>query len=131
VRGLVSIALLVAALAPAALGGGARTDLRITVWPDGPKEPARRWTLGCAPVAGTLPRTARACAALGALRRPFLPVPPELACTEIYGGPAEALVTGSHRGRRVWAHFSRTDGCQIDRWQRHAFLFGGVKLADP
>jgi hypothetical protein len=49
-------------------------------------------------------------------------------CTEIYGGPAEALVTGTHRGRRIWARFNRTDGCRIERWRRHAFLFGGVRL---
>jgi hypothetical protein len=129
-RGIVTLAVALV-LAGAAAAGGPRTSLTITVWPDGRKQESKAWTLRCAPVAGTLPRATRACSSLAALRRPFAPVPPELACTEIYGGPAEALVIGSHRGRRVWAHFSRTDGCQIDRWQRHAFLFGGVKLADP
>jgi hypothetical protein len=44
-------------------------------------------------------------------------------CTQIYGGPEEALVTGSFRGRKVWARFSRVDGCAVDRWNRLSFLF--------
>jgi hypothetical protein len=118
--------LLAAVVAPAAVSGGPRTDLRITVWPDGAKKPAHRWTLQCGPTGGTLANAARACSQLAAMQRPFAPVPPDLACTEIYGGPAVALVTGMHKGRRVWARFSRTDGCQIDRWKRHEFLFGGL-----
>jgi len=45
-------------------------------------------------------------------------------CTEIYGGPQEALVRGVFRGRRVRATFRRRDGCEINRWNRVAFLFG-------
>jgi hypothetical protein len=44
-------------------------------------------------------------------------------CTQIYGGPQEALVTGTVRGDRVWVRFSRRDGCEIDRWNRLAPLF--------
>jgi hypothetical protein len=44
-------------------------------------------------------------------------------CTQIYGGPQEALVTGTFGGRRVWARFSRRNGCEIARWNRIAFLF--------
>jgi hypothetical protein len=129
-RGLVTLAVALVLVGTAA-AAAPRTSLTITVWPDGRKQESKTWTLRCAPVAGTLPRAARACTSLAAARRPFAPVPPDTACTEIYGGPAEALVTGSHRGRRVWARFGRTDGCQIDRWRRHAFLFGGLELANP
>jgi hypothetical protein len=104
---------------------GARTaDLRIAVWPAGKEKAARpvRWTLRCGPVGGTLPRRQRACARLLALRRPFRGVPPGIACTEIYGGPNVAEVRGSLRGRRVAARFTRTDGCQIERWNRVRFL---------
>ena len=126
-RGLASLAVLVAALAPAAATGAApATDLRITVWPEGRAKDSKTWTLRCAPVGGTLPRAGRACTSLARLRNAFEPIPSDMVCTEIYGGPQQALVTGRHAGRRVWARFSRTDGCQIDRWKRHAFLFGGV-----
>jgi hypothetical protein len=46
-----------------------------------------------------------------------------MVCSEIYGGPQEALVTGTLRGNRVFARFSRTDGCQLERWSRVSFLF--------
>jgi hypothetical protein len=102
------------------------TALTITVWPEGRGKDSTTWTLRCAPVGGTLPRAGRACTSLARLRGAFEPIPSDMVCTEIYGGPHQALVTGRHAGRRVWARFSRTDGCQIDRWKRHAFLFGGV-----
>ncbi|MEK8171635.1 hypothetical protein NKH77_26035 [Streptomyces sp. M19] len=43
---------------------------------------------------------------------------PDALCTGQYGGSATAHVTGHWAGRPVDAHFSRTDGCQIDRWNR-------------
>jgi Subtilisin inhibitor-like len=100
-------------------------DLRIVVWPMGKQKAARpvRWTLRCGPVGGTLPRRKRACARLLALRRPFRGVPRGAACTEIYGGPQLAEVRGSLKSRRVMARFARTDGCQIERWNRVRFLF--------
>jgi Subtilisin inhibitor-like len=112
-----------------AAGGGSpsRTELSITGWPEGrEKGGAVRWTLRCSPAAGTLPRPARACTSLARVRDPFGPVPKGVACTEIYGGPQEALVRGTHEGRRVWTRFSRRDGCQIGRWNRVGFLLGGV-----
>ena len=35
------------------------------------------------------------------------------ACIELYGGPHRALVTGTLRGEKVSARFSRVDGCAI------------------
>jgi Subtilisin inhibitor-like len=135
VRALICLALVLPALAAAAAapaGDAAQTDLRITVWPDGRgKGKVHRFTLRCGPVGGTLPNRARTCTRLGALSRPFAPLPADSACTEIYGGPAEALVVGTHRGRRIWARFNRTDGCRIERWRRHEFLFGGIRPGDP
>lgn len=131
-RRLASLGAVIAVLVPAAVTAGqAQTDLRITVWPDGRGKASKTWTLRCGPTGGTLPRAARACRLLAAARRPLAPVPSDAVCTEIYGGPAEALVVGRHRGRRVWTRFDRTDGCQIDRWRRHAFLFGGVATGNP
>jgi hypothetical protein len=101
----------------------ASASLHVTVWPHGRDGAARTWTLRCAPAGGTLPRPARACAKLSLLTRPFAPVPRNVACTQIYGGPAVAVVTGSFEERRVRAVFNRTNGCEIARWNRLRFLF--------
>ncbi|XAS68601.1 serine protease inhibitor [Micrococcaceae bacterium Sec5.7] len=51
------------------------------------------------------------------------PGPPKL-CTQQYGGPQVAVVTGHFKGRQVNARFKRTDGCEIARWRALAPLFG-------
>jgi Subtilisin inhibitor-like len=105
----------------------ASTSLNITVWPDGAGKPGKQiYTLTCAPTAGTLPRRFAACKNLMNQKSPFAPTPSNVACTEIYGGPQEALVTGRFRGRVVRAHFGRKDGCEIARWNRVQFLFPGT-----
>ena len=78
------------------------------------------------PAGGTLPRPAAACRRLRALARPFAPVPKDAACTQIYGGPQVARVTGTFEQQRVWVRFKRTDGCEIARWNRVRFLFAGA-----
>jgi hypothetical protein len=106
-------------------GRARTTSLTILVWPQGMRGAARavRWTLACQPARGTLPAAAKACRRLLRQQRPFRAVPRGIACTEIYGGPEEAEVRGRLRGRRVASRFSRTDGCQIERWNRVSFLF--------
>lgn len=102
----------------------ASTSLHVTVWPNGADHnPKRSYTLRCAPLGGTLPHRAAACRQLARLRAPFAPTPTNVACTQIYGGPQEALVTGRLRGALVSARFNRRDGCEIERWNRVAFLF--------
>jgi hypothetical protein len=57
----------------------------------------------------------------------FFPVPrPDRICTQQYGGPQVATVTGRFHGREVNSRFSRTDGCEIARWRTMAALLGGV-----
>lgn len=82
----------------------------------------KEWTLTC-PDEGTLPNAERACKRLDAMGKPFATVPKSAACTEVYGGPQVAEVRGRFRGRGVSAHFSRTNGCEIARWDRVRFLF--------
>ena len=53
------------------------------------------------------------------------PGPPRL-CTQQYGGPQVAVVTGAFHGRTVDSMFSRTDGCEISRWNAMAPLLGGA-----
>jgi hypothetical protein len=93
----------------------ALTSLTITVWPGAGPE-SFTYTLRC-------PSPNPDCAALARVARPFAPIPPEMACIELYGGPQRALVRGTFRGRRIWTRFARRDGCEIGRWNRHAFLF--------
>ncbi|MDQ0277576.1 putative small lipoprotein YifL [Arthrobacter silviterrae] len=57
----------------------------------------------------------------------FFPVPgPPRACTQQYGGPQVAVVTGWFGGRAVHSTFTRTDGCEIARWQALAPLLGAL-----
>ena len=94
---------------------GVSADLTITVG-DGSGATGTS-TLTCLPAGGTHPDPDAGCAALAAAwPKAFEPPDPDLACTEIYGGPETATVTGTIDGRRVDASFSRTDGCQIHRW---------------
>ncbi len=80
------------------------------------------WTLGCAPVRGTLPDAARACRRLATMSRPFAPVPKDAVCLQVYGGPQVAFAKGTYRGSRIWAWFRRRDSCETARWNRVGFL---------
>ncbi len=53
------------------------------------------------------------------------PGPPKL-CTQQYGGPQVAVVTGSFHGRPVHTVFRRTDGCEIASWNALSALLGGT-----
>jgi hypothetical protein len=122
-RWTVVLALAATALAACATGSAgtsASTSLTISYWAEGPDSSARKaWTLRCNPAGGTLRSAGTACRRLAddgvAL---FAPVRRSEVCTQIYGGPAVARVVGTVDGRRVWATFSRTNGCHIGRWDR-------------
>jgi Subtilisin inhibitor-like len=120
--------LLVLALA---MGGGGATDaaaapaakpisLTITFWAD-EQTPLRfeRWTLRCNPRGGSLPTRKVACRRLAdTTPSAFAPVPTDVVCTQVYGGPQKAVVKGTFGIRRIWASFRRRNGCEIDRWKR-------------
>ena len=111
--------------APAAGSSGA-IDLRISYWPEGRASgPPQKWTLRCAPAGGTLPQPAAACRKLAAMARPFAPIPKDAICTEVYGGPQVALITGTFRGRPLWVQLSQRNGCEIARFKRLSFLVPG------
>jgi hypothetical protein len=115
---LASSGLIAVAAASGATSGD--TSLRITYWEDSATDASRvTWTLRCSPARGTLARPGRACARLAAGgTKLFAPLPRNIVCTEIYGGPQKARVVGVVDGKHVWSTFTRTDGCQIGRWQR-------------
>jgi hypothetical protein len=103
-----------------AAGSSSHTALTVTFWENGQRtSDPEVWTLRCDPARGTLPRPAVACRKLAAGGwRLVVPVPASAICTQIYGGPQVARVVGTLEGRRVWARFTRENGCQIARWNR-------------
>jgi hypothetical protein len=48
----------------------------------------------------------------------FAPVPRQMPCTEIFGGPDVVTITGTLHGEPVNAKFSRSNGCEIERFGR-------------
>ncbi len=92
-----------------------RTDLVINYVRDRGAEP-ERLTLTCEPAGGTRPDAAQACADLTEAQEPFAPLPADRSCTEIFGGPQSATVSGTHRGEPVRLELSRADGCLIAQW---------------
>jgi Subtilisin inhibitor-like len=111
---------LIACAAGAAGTSQGETSLTVVYWANGADTATpERWTLRCNPPRGTLPRPAVACRRLAADGRKLIAhVGGGQACTQIWGGPQTARVIGRVLGERVWASFSRADGCQISRWQR-------------
>jgi hypothetical protein len=122
---LAATAAILAGSATGARGAGGtessgHTAVTITYWDDGQgRSDPEVWTLRCNPPRGNHPRPALACRRLEAGgRRLVVPVPATAICTQIYGGPQVARVVGYLDGRRVWARFTRENGCQIERWSR-------------
>jgi hypothetical protein len=77
-----------------------------------------RYTLRCTdPADSDHPDAAAACEHLAGLEAPFVPLPGDLACTEQYGGPETAHITGRWNGEPVDLELSRTDGCRISQWE--------------
>jgi subtilisin inhibitor-like len=88
-------------------GGGARTTHHLT----------------CDPPGGDHPTPELACRVLADRGKQALPpVPKEMLCMQIYGGPETAHITGSWRGQDVDSRFSRQNGCEIARWNALAGL---------
>lgn len=99
----------------------AGTELTVVVKPR-PERPGVTYTLTCNPAGGDHPDPEAACEALAELDDPFAPVRSDAVCTEIYGGPQTATVAGTWNGDPVIANFSRTNGCEIARWDAHVQL---------
>jgi hypothetical protein len=94
------------------------TELRIVVWSSGRGGKAVEARLTCNPAGGSHPNPSAACAVLATERGALDPVPRDAICTQVFGGPDEADVTGTIDGERVKATFTKRNGCEIDRWER-------------
>jgi hypothetical protein len=101
---------------------GPATDLTITFWPEGPDGESIEATLTCDPAGGTHPNPEAACSILAADPEALEPVAPDMTCTMIFGGPEQATVVGVVNGEEVDAAFERSNGCELDRWDRMAVL---------
>lgn len=118
--------------APSALPSGpgqGNAELAISVVPD-EGQPAVNYTLVCqggvSAAESQHPDAAAACAALKANASLLSPPPksPDRACTQQYGGPQKATVSGVVDGVPVEASFSRTDGCEIAAWDTAKAVLG-------
>ena len=112
-----------AGVSASSAGSQSVTELKISYRSQGRDEgPATKWILRCAPAGGTLPLAASACRKLGAMTSPFAPIPKDAVCTDQYGGPQLALITGNYRGKTIWVQLQNRNGCEISRFRKLAFL---------
>ena len=113
---------------PAASGKG-DAELSIIITPSPGAEPSS-YTLVCAggvPSAESKhPDAATACAALK--ENPALltraPRPADRACTQQFGGPQTAMVSGAVDGVGVESRYKLTDGCEIAAWEGAKAVLG-------
>lgn len=97
------------------------TELTVTLDADGPGGDQPLEAEFSCPGANA-PRTA--CEAVADLPEGAAdPVPPSTPCTEIYGGADEATIEGTLEGEDVDAMLTRSNGCEIERFERFAALF--------
>jgi hypothetical protein len=93
---------------PSAPSDAPATELTVRVDPDGDgPEPAKE---------------SRVRDAAGLRPADLEPVPDDLGCAAVFDGPQTATVSGTLEGRRVDARFNRTNGCEIERWEKAAPL---------
>jgi hypothetical protein len=114
VAALLALLVLVAGCGSDGSGGSGepRYDLTISYWPAGRGGEERSATLTCDPDGGTHPDPNGACDDLLQNEDALRPVAGDVACTEIYGGPQLATISGSG----VQSTLSRSNGCEISRW---------------
>jgi hypothetical protein len=109
-------------------GAASKTSLTISVVvAEGATPKVMRLT--CNPAGGDHPQPAQACAVLAkAGAKVFKPVPKGQVCSMLYGGPQTATVKGTYDGSTVDATFTRTNGCETDRWEKLGTTFFDVPM---
>jgi hypothetical protein len=109
----------------AASSSAAGSELVVELVP-GQGEAAQTHRLSCTgEPAGDLPDPAAACAQLTGQPDPFAPLAADVMCTQLFGGPQTAHVTGRWAGEPVDLQLSRSDGCRIAQWDRLGALLPG------
>jgi hypothetical protein len=100
---------------PAQTSQGDLASLTITVDQDGENTgaPAQELKLTCESASDS-----DGCKAADAMTvEDLAPTPTGQACTQIFGGPETATIKGTLHGEPVDATFSRSDGCEVERWK--------------
>jgi hypothetical protein len=92
----------------------ALADLVVTVDADGKGgKPAKETAVSC-----DTAEDSPVCRALSFMKAGvFEPTPGDVACTQQFGGPETATVTGTLKGEPINARFTRANGCEITRWE--------------
>ena len=99
------------------------TQLTVRVDPDGDgPDRARQSRISC-----HVESQDRMCDVAAKLRpADFEPTPDDVACTQLFGGPQTATISGTLEREQVDGRFSRHDGCEIARWEKVAALLAGA-----
>ena len=98
----------------AGAGGDPGTgNLQITYIPEPGMKP-RQADLVCP---ATATDAAAACEQIESLTAAFDPVPADQACSQQYGGPEQIVLYGRWAGNPVDTTLTRTNGCEIDRYE--------------
>lgn len=96
-----------------------KVELSIFIRANGIAESAH-YTLNCSGSAAAKtsehPQPSEACELLAKSPQILDPAPANQMCTEQYGGPATALVTGTRDGKAVNREFNLKNGCGISDW---------------
>jgi hypothetical protein len=110
---------------------GPETDLRVEV-SRGEGAAPESWRLTCGPVGGDHPDAQRACEDLAGAQEALQPLPDDRICTEQWGGPQTARVSGTVDGEPVDVELSRVNGCHIAQWDAlGSVLPGPVGVEEP
>lgn len=131
---LATLVLALTAAAMAAVGFSASTGspsvsgrFTVSVW-EFDSRITKTVTLTCGSKAGGSHPHAKAACAYIAAHPTFDPIPRGILCADIYGGPQHAVVVGVENGKPVKAVYSRSNGCEIARWNRAASSLLNVGL---
>jgi hypothetical protein len=99
-------------------GAAGATELTIALDADGPGgEPETKAEIACAATDTDAEAGHEACRVIERLTPEAAePIPQDVACTEIYGGPDLARVEGTLEGEPVHLRLTRANGCEIARF---------------
>ncbi|MEO3752530.1 SSI family serine proteinase inhibitor [Streptomyces sp. B6B3] len=118
-----TVATLAGTVSPATAGGGVGADTlpafapnRLVITVTGTGDADGTYVLVCDPDGGRHPEPEAACDAVQNAQQALAPTSSDALCTYLYGGPATAEVEGTWQGEPVSAHFDRSNGCEIARW---------------
>lgn len=99
-------------------------DLTVTVRPEGTGK-GTTYTLRCHPNGGDHPEVDAACTQIDQVGQSvFAPPGDGTMCSQQYGGPQTATVTGTLAGSEIDAEFNMVNGCEISRWTALSTVLG-------